>query len=121
MEIDADLLTRRGRRLKQAGIIVLLAGIAGAGLVYWLGSHKPDSGMDPSMIGFDKAGQYQAGQLYGNWGTMIANFEDDLKNPGTQAIIILMVAGLIAAGCFYLSEPPADDNRTTGGNNPPSA
>jgi hypothetical protein len=120
MEIDADLLARRGRRLKQAGVIVLLAGIAGAGLVYWLGSRTPDSGVDASMIGFDKAGQYQAGQLYGNWGTLMESLQDDLKTPGTQATIILVIAGLIAAGCFYLSEPLADDDRTEDEKNPPS-
>jgi hypothetical protein len=118
-DIAEGLLVRRRKRLRKAGIIVLLAGIAVAGLVYWLGTRTPDPGEDASMIGFDKAEQRQMGELYGNWGTMIDGFQDDLKSPGTQATIILVVAGLIAAGCFYLAEPPADDDESSSGSNPP--
>jgi hypothetical protein len=120
-DIAEDLLVRRGKRLRKAGILVLLAGVAGAGLVYWLGSRTPNPGEDASMIGFDKAEQRQMGELYGNWGTMIEGFQDDLKSPGTQASIILVVAGVIAAGCFYLAEPPAGDDEASSGSNPPRA
>jgi hypothetical protein len=100
---------------------VLLAGVVGAGLVYWLGSRMPDSGEDASMIGFDKAEQRQMGEMYGSGGTLIEGIQDDLKKPGTQATIILVVAGLVAAGCFYLSEPPNDDEPAAGGNDAPHA
>jgi hypothetical protein len=103
---------QRARRMRTAGVVVLVLGVAGAGLAYWLGTRTPDIRDDPSMIGFDKAEQRQMGQLYGGWGTMIEGFQDDLRDPSTQATIILVVAAVISAGCFYLAEPPGADHET---------
>ncbi len=46
--------------------------------------------------------------LYGKMGLMISDLADDLKRPGTQAVIIIVVSTLIALYCFFLA-------RTTGG------
>jgi hypothetical protein len=86
-----------------AGIIVLVLGIAGAGVVYWLGTRSPDASDDLSMVGYEKAQTRQMEQLYGKSGLLIQEWYDDLKQPGTQAIIIAAVSALIAAGCFYFA------------------
>ena len=94
---------RRSRRLRIAGVLVLLLGISGAGLVYWLGTRSPDMMDDPSMAGFNNAQRRQMGQLYGEMGLMIDQFSDDLKQPGTQAGIIVVVSVLVASGCFHFA------------------
>ncbi len=89
-------------------------GILSAGLVYWIGSRAEDLSNDPAMLRFNDATQRQMGNLYGHSGVMIDEWMDDLRQPGTQAILILVVSGLVAAVCFYFArqvalddEPPA--------------
>jgi hypothetical protein len=103
---------RRVRRWRMAGLAVLLLGLAGAGAVCWLGTRAANLGDDISMAGYSKAETRQMGLLYGQQGLLIENLQDDLKQPGTQAIIIIIGAAIIAAGVFYFArilELEADD------------
>jgi hypothetical protein len=94
---------RRSVQLKMIGIVVLALGIGGAGMVYWLGTRSPDVMDDLSMVGFNQARTRQMGMLYGKMGLVIEEWFDDLKQPGTQAIIIAVASTLMAAGCFYFA------------------
>lgn len=94
---------RRARKLRAIGVIVLALGIAGAGIVYWLGTRDADLSNDPSMQGFNRAEQRQMGQLYGKSGLLIDEWSDDLKQPGTQAVLIAGFSVAIFAGCFYFA------------------
>jgi flagellar basal body-associated protein FliL len=95
--------SKRGARLRIIGIIVLVLGLGGAGLVYWLGTRSPDVSDDLSMVGYNKAQTRQMGMLYGKMGPVIEEWFDDLKQPGTQAEIIVAISIFIAAGCFYFA------------------
>lgn len=55
------------------------------------------------MVGFDKARTRQMGMLYGKMGPLIENWSEDLKQPGTQAEIIVAFSILTAGGCFYFA------------------
>lgn len=92
---------RRARQFRIAAVIVLLLGLAGADVAYWLGSRSRDLSDDPLMFGNEKAQAQRMGTLYGNQGVMIQQWYEDLKNPDTQAIIIVAAAALVAGGCFY--------------------
>lgn len=85
------------------GIIVLVLGIGGVGIVYWLGTHATDLSNDPSMLGFNKAESRQMGMLYGRQGLLIEEWSEDIKRPGIQATLILAFAALGASGCFYFA------------------
>ena len=85
------------------GIVVLDLGIGGAGVLYWLRTRSPDGSNDLSMQGFNRAEQRQMGQLYGNSGLLIEQWSDDLKQPGTQAILIAGFSIVVFAGCFYFA------------------
>ncbi len=103
--------SRRSAQLRLIGIIVLVLGIGGAGIIYWLGTRSPDLSDNLSMLGFNKAEQRQMGRLYGKMGTLIEDWTQDLKRPGTQAFFIVGFSVLVAGGCFHfarLLEP--DDN-----------
>ena len=95
--------SRRSARLRIIGIIVLVLGLGGAGVVYWLGTRSPDVSDDLSMLGYNKAQTRQMGMLYGKMGPVIEEWFDDLKQPGTQVEIIMVVSIFIAAGCFYFA------------------
>ncbi len=94
------------------GVIVLALGIAAAGVVYWIGTRSPDLSNDLSMLGFNRAETRQMGQLYGKSGLLIEQWTEDLKQPGTQAIIIVIFSTVIAAGCFYFARLLDDDGET---------
>ena len=94
------------------GVIVLVMGIGGAGILYWLRTRSPDLSDDPSMLGFNRAETRQMGQLYGKQGLLIEEWSEDLKQPGTQAVIIVVFATLIAAGCFYFARLLDYDDET---------
>jgi hypothetical protein len=93
--------SRRARTLRITGIIALVLGIAGAGIVYW--TRSPDLSDDLSMTGYNRAETRQMEILYGKQGELIEDWSNDLKQPGTQAVIIIVTAALIAGGCFYFA------------------
>ena len=82
---------------------MLLLGLGGAGAIYWLGTRSPDVSDDISMVGYDKARTRQMGMLYGKMGPIIQSWYDDLKQPDTQAEIIVAGSIFVAAGCFYFA------------------
>jgi hypothetical protein len=98
-----DSFLKRATRLRMIGLVVLVLGMGGAGMVYWLGTRSPNVSDDLSMLGYNKAQTRQMGMLYGKMGPVIEEWCDDLKQPGTQAEIIVVVSILIAAGCFYFA------------------
>ena len=55
------------------------------------------------MTGYDKPAERQMGILYGKQGELIEDWSNDLKQPGTQAIIITLAAVLVAGCCFYFA------------------
>ena len=103
----------RARRLRLIGVVVLVLGIAGAGILYWLRTRSPDLSDDLSMQGFNRAERRQMGQLYGKSGLLIDEWSDDLKQPGTQAILIAGFSVVVFAGCFYFARLLDYDDETT--------
>ena len=105
--------SRRSARLRSIGISVLVLGFSGAVAVYWLGTRSPDLSDDLSMLGYNKAEQRQMGRLYGKMGTLVEDWSEDLKHPGTQAVLIAGFSALVAGGCFYFARllEPDDEPR----------
>jgi flagellar basal body-associated protein FliL len=104
---------RRAWRCRITGVLILLLGLAGAGAVYWLGSRTPDYSDDPSMAGFNRSEERQMAILYGKQGQFIEDLENSLKQPGTQAILIVAAAAVIAAGCFYFARILEEETKQT--------
>jgi flagellar basal body-associated protein FliL len=94
---------RRARKLRIIGVIVLTLGIVSAGIVYWIGTRSPDVSDDLSMVGYNKPARRQMAILYGKQGELVEDWANNLKQPGTQAIIIVVAAVLVASGCFYFA------------------
>jgi hypothetical protein len=64
------------------------------------------------MVGFNRAESRQMGQLYGKMGLLIEDWTNDLKQPGTQATLIVATSILIAFGCFYFARLSDDVDET---------
>ena len=104
--------SRRSTRLRLIGTIVLVLGISGAAVVYWLGTRSPDLRDDLSMLGYNKAEQRQMGRLYGKMGTLMDDWMNDLKRPGVQAALIAGFSALVAGGCFHFARLLEYDDKT---------
>jgi hypothetical protein len=93
----------RARRLRIIAAIVLVLGIFGADGVYWLGTRSPQASDDPVLMGNEKAQMRKEQILYGNQSLWIDNWVDHLKQPGTQAVIVIVTAALVSGVCFYFA------------------
>jgi hypothetical protein len=94
---------RRARGLRIIAAVVLVLGIFGADLVYWLGTRSAEVSDDPQMLGNEKAESRQAEILYGKQASLIKEWSDELKRPGIQAVMVVVTAVLVAGGCFYFA------------------
>jgi hypothetical protein len=112
---------RRVRRYRVTGIVILLLGFASAGVVYWLGTRTANLADDPSMTGFFKAESRQMGLLYGQQGLLMEDLINDLKQPGTQAVLIVTAAVILAAGCFYFAHILAEEAKDAAASGSPPA
>jgi len=92
------------------GAGLLLLGGSIAGWVYWLGCRSAEPMDDLGMQGFNRVEQQQMNQLFGGVGGLIEDCTTALKQPETQALLTVMIAGVLAAGCFYFAHR-LEDNR----------
>ena len=61
------------------------------------------------MLIFNRKSHQQMGMFFGKSGYLMDDLFDALKQPGTQAVLILATSALLAGGCLLLSrlpEPP---------------
>jgi len=105
---------RHSRRCKLAGCVVLVVGLVAAGIVYWLGTRSENLADDPAMSRYYKAESHQMGLMYGQQGLLIDQMVNSLKQPGTQALLIIAVAVVVAVGCFIFARFPAVEDDNTG-------
>ena len=99
---------KRRRRLRFIGAALLVLGIATAGLVYRHGMRYAAVMHDPSMLAFYKAETRQMGEFYGQMGLVFERFIQDLREPGTQARLIVAASMLACAVCFYVASGMED-------------
>lgn len=95
--------TKKGRKLRIAAVLFLILGIATADAIYLRGARSAALPDDPSLLGYDKVQARQVGTLYGQQGVLVQEWSDDLKQPRTQAIIIVVISALAAGVCFYVA------------------
>ena len=66
------------------------------------------------MAGFNRSEERQMGMLYGKQGRLIEDTKNSLKQPGTQAMLTIAAAAVVAAGCFYFARLLADEAKPDG-------
>lgn len=92
-----------GHRLRRAGTLILLVGVLSAGLLYWLETRNPEPSLDDLMPGYTRSESRQMGIMYGQAGVLMFDLRQQLDRPEVQAGLIVVVSGLIAAGCFRVA------------------
>jgi hypothetical protein len=94
---------RQARWLRIIAAVVLLLGIFGAELMYWLRTRSVDSSDLLPMAGEDKAATRQAQMMMGQQAVLMDEWGRELARPGTQSAIVVVTATLVAGGCFYFA------------------
>jgi len=100
----SPLTVRRSGQFRLAGMIILISGIAGALLLYWVRTRGPQVADDPRMLGFYKKEDLQMRQLYGKSGMLANDLVSALERPDTQAILIGGISTAVSLGCFFISK-----------------
>jgi uncharacterized protein YjeT (DUF2065 family) len=100
---------KQSERLRVIGILVLVLGITGACLFYWVEARSAAPTIDDLLPDDSRARAREIGILMGTFGVMMLGWADALARPGTQAIIIAAVSALVALGCFRAARV-LDDN-----------
>ena len=90
-------------------MVILLLGLAAAGVVYWAGSREPSE--DELLPGHARAESRQMEILYGKMGLLTQKISDDLKQPGTRALLIAGLSILAASCCFHFARLLNDDSK----------
>jgi hypothetical protein len=101
--LDRAALNREKACLRRAGVVVLSLGLVSAGILYWVRSR--DSNLEQYRESLARAESRQMQMLYGSSGGLAEDLTNALKRPTDQALLIVAVSGIIAAGCFYLGRP----------------
>jgi hypothetical protein len=94
---------RQARRLRIAAAALLLLGVFGADLVYWLGTRTVHAPNPLPVAGEDKAETRRMEMIFGKQTIFLDQLGRNLQRPGTQAVILVVVATLAAGGCFYFA------------------
>lgn len=105
---------RNVQRLRIAAVVVMILGLVGVGIVYWLAYRTDNGSANRLAMDYYKKDQLQLEKMYGAQGTLAADIYTALRQPGTQAIIILVTAALIAGGCLFFSKLP--EHKPTSGS-----
>jgi hypothetical protein len=87
-------------RFRLTGALVLLVGLLGAGIYYWVEARPTGPSMEDLMPGYTRARERQMGIMMGQAGVLMAEWQDALELPGTQALIGVGVAGLFSLYFF---------------------
>ena len=84
-------------------MLVLLIGVAGAGLFYWTESRSVGPSMDELFPGYSRNRARQVGILMGSMTVTLLGLADSLKDPFTASAIIAAVSACVALILFRLA------------------
>lgn len=92
-----------GRRMKRMGLAIMILGVASAALLYLIETRNAGPSMEELMPGYSRANSRLMGIYYGHAGQMMWEWRQALAQPATQALIVVAVAAILAAGCFRMA------------------
>jgi len=90
-------------RLRIAATVILVGGVGGACLFYWIRMRTAAPGVDELLAGYTQARERQMGIMMGGLGVTMRQWIESLQQPRTQAIIAAAVSTLVAAVCFRVA------------------
>jgi hypothetical protein len=96
-------------RLRTAGVLILLLGVASAGARYWIGLRSAEPTLEDLAPGSTAAKEREVAILIGGFGVNLLQGWAYLQRPDAQAIILVVVSGVTAYVCFRIAALLAQD------------
>jgi hypothetical protein len=91
-------------RMRMTGWIVLIAGLVGAVVFYWIKSRAMDPLLDDSTaLGYSRSMRHEMGVMMGHFGLILTEWQARLTSPAGEAVLIALGAGLVAAYFFRVA------------------
>lgn len=84
-------------------MVVLVIGVGGAGLFYWMKARSAGPNMDQLFPGYSRNRARQVGILMGSMMVTLLGLVDSLKDPFTESVIIAAVSACVALILFRLA------------------
>jgi hypothetical protein len=84
-------------------MLVLVIGVACAGLFYWVEARSAGPSMDELFPGYSRNRARQVGILMGSMTVTLLGLADSLKDPFTASVIIAAVSACVALIFFRLA------------------
>jgi hypothetical protein len=95
---------KRSDRLRAVGWFVLVSGLTGAAVLYWLEARAANTALDDSTaLGYQRSLQHGMGVMMGPFGMVLTEWQENLTSPIGQALIAGMCAALVAAYFFRVA------------------
>jgi hypothetical protein len=102
---------KQSQRIRAIGIVVLLLGVAGACLYYWIQVRSADLTIEDLSPEYARAQQREIGIMMGHFGVMMFGWAQALAYPGTKAIGIAGGSAIAALGCFRVARLMDEDEQ----------
>ena len=92
---------KRSDRLRAIGWFVLVSGIAGAAVLYWVQARTADLALDDATaLGYTRSLRHGMGVMMGQFGMILTDWQETLSSPVGQALTVAICAALVA-GYFF--------------------
>lgn len=89
--------------MRRAATLVLVIGLASAGLLYWVETRNAQPGLEDLMPGYSRAASRQMGIFYGHAGELMWEWREALAQPDNQALIVAGLSVIIALACYRVA------------------
>jgi len=99
--VSYDRPLKRSDRLRAIGWFVLVLGLAGAAVFYWVTVRTMDPALnDMTALGYSRSLRHGMGVMMGPFGLMLTEWQEGLMSPIGEALIIAICAALVS-GYFF--------------------
>ena len=98
-------------KLKRLALLVLVGGLAIAGLIYVLSPNPGSASADPRLTEYYDRQNEAAQRMWGGQGPLLMSLLESLKHARTYSVLVAGISVLGSAACFYLSLDAYDGSR----------
>ena len=91
-------------RMRATGWVVLVGGLVGAAVFYWVQSRAADPALnDSTALGYARSMQHEMGVMMGHFGLLLTQWQTALTTPLGEALTLAVCVALVAAYFFRVA------------------
>jgi len=91
-------------RLRTAGWLTLLAGVAAAAAVYIVEARRAAAALDDATaLGYRRSLEHGIGVMMGSFGLLLTRWQEWLASPAGNAALVVAASVVVAGCCFRVA------------------